>query len=413
MKFDVVITGGGLSGLVAGTALAKARRKVAIISSGQSALHFCSGSFGLLGKAGGKTLESPLAGIELLPPTHPYRKMGAEATGAYADAAPLLFAEAGITLKGTSRANHRHLSPLGKLRSSWLTMGDFMTFSGERPPMKDCVIVNFEGFLDFYPSYLADGLGALGVRCRTASVKIEAVERLRRSSGEMRAASVARLLRGEALEELAIEINKVCGDADTVFIPAVIGFDSEEHLQRLRRMVGVPLYCVPVTPMSVTGHRAQQLLRHRFGQLGGTYLLGDSAVAAHMNADGSVRAIETASLCDDYLEADRFILAGGGIFSRGIVAAPHKIYEPLFGLDVQATDDRDRWFDADFFARQPYMSFGVATDAAFHPLRGGSAVENLYAAGAVLGGADPLTEESGAGIAITTALHVADLIINS
>jgi len=45
MKFQTIIIGGGLSGLIAGIKLLKAGRKVAIISSGQSALHFCSGSF--------------------------------------------------------------------------------------------------------------------------------------------------------------------------------------------------------------------------------------------------------------------------------------------------------------------------------------------------------------------------------
>ena len=44
MRFQSIIIGGGLAGLSAGIKLAEAGRKVAIVSSGQSTLHFFSGS---------------------------------------------------------------------------------------------------------------------------------------------------------------------------------------------------------------------------------------------------------------------------------------------------------------------------------------------------------------------------------
>ena len=48
MKFDVVIIGGGLSGLTCGIKLAENGKKVCIVSYGQSSLHFNPGSFELL-----------------------------------------------------------------------------------------------------------------------------------------------------------------------------------------------------------------------------------------------------------------------------------------------------------------------------------------------------------------------------
>ena len=50
MKFDYIIIGGGLCGLSAGIRLAEQGKKTAVVSSGQSALHFSPDHSGLIGK---------------------------------------------------------------------------------------------------------------------------------------------------------------------------------------------------------------------------------------------------------------------------------------------------------------------------------------------------------------------------
>lgn len=408
MKYNTVIIGGGLSGLVAGITLAGRGDTVAIISSGQSALHFSSGSFGLLGRTpDGQAVEHPLEAVDRLPASHPYNKIGASRMAGLVRSVPGLFARAGVTLKGSAMENHMRLTPFGKCCRSWLTMTDFITCDNpDQPAINKLAVVNLRGFLDFYPGYLVDGLSAHGIECTVDTVTTDELERLRRSSTEMRPSTIARHLVGEELVRFAAELNRVAGDADAVLIPAVVGFDSEAPLEKLRSMVAKPVYCVATTPMSVCGLRAQMMLRDYFEQLGGTYLLGDNVVNGNFDADGRLSSIRTVNMGDDLLEADNFILATGGIFSRGIVADPQRIYEPLFGLDVDAPSDREQWYSRDFFARQPYMTYGVVTDTCFRPSRNGVTVPNLRAIGAVLSGYDPLAEESGAGVAILTALSV-------
>lgn len=410
MKYNTIIIGGGLSGLVAGIELATRQQGVAIISNGQSALHFSSGSFGLLGHdSEGSDVDNPLQAIAQLPASHPYSRIGADRVAELAAGVPDFFAKAGVTLKGSASKNHLRMSPFGKCSPSWLTLSDFVTCD-DTTDIKNVAIVNIKGYLDFYPAYIADGLAAKGIESAQYTVTTDELDRLRKSSTEMRASSIARRLTGHELSLFAAEINRVAKGVDAVIIPAVIGFDSEEPLVKFREMVNAPLYCVATTPMSVTGLRTQMMLRERFEQLGGTYLLGDNVVEGNFDTDGRLISVKTVNFGNDLLEADNFILATGGIFSRGLVADPSRIYEPMFNLDVDAPADRQQWYSKNFFDRQPYMSYGVVTDGEFHPSRDGKTVPNLYAAGAILSGYDALTEESGAGVAITTALHVAHKI---
>ena len=75
MKFDTVIIGGGLSGLACGIRLQKKGVKCAIISAGQSALHFSSGSFELLNRLpDGTAVENPVEAVAKLEASHPYKK---------------------------------------------------------------------------------------------------------------------------------------------------------------------------------------------------------------------------------------------------------------------------------------------------------------------------------------------------
>ncbi|MBR5076423.1 MAG: FAD-binding protein, partial [Bacteroidales bacterium] len=127
--------------------------------------------------------------------------------------------------------------------------------------------------------------------------------------------------------------------------------------------------------------------------------------------DGVVRSIATRNLDSHLLEASHFILATGGFFSKGLKSNPFRVYEPVFGLDVEYAEDRNAWYDPAFAGDQPYMQFGLKTDAQLHPLLGGEPVKNLYAAGSVLGGTR-LEFGSGAGLAVRSAFAAVDNILN-
>lgn len=106
---------------------------------------------------------------------------------------------------------------------------------------------------------------------------------------------------------------------------------------------------------------------------------------------GRVKQLFTANHGNIPFRADDFVLASGSFFSRGLVATPDRIVEPVFGADTAYIPDRSQWYTLRFFDRQNYQAFGVRTDRSLRVLREGAAVANLYCVGAGPGRVPPRT----------------------
>lgn len=407
MRYDTIIIGGGLSALVSGIYLAGEGKRVAIISSGQSALHFSSGSMELCSLD--ENIERAVAKLDA---NHPYNIIGLGPSLHYSEHGRRLLEQAGVKLFGSLSRNHYRLTPIGKFKPAWLTMDDYAAIESlDKMPWQKVLLVNFEGYIDFMPKFIASGLESKGVECRVENVTLPELENLRQSTTEMRATNIARVLEGKVLESLAKRINLLLGDADAVMLPAVVGLYDSAPVDELRRLVDRELLFVPTIPASVPGVRTQmQLVRH-FRSLGGDYFLGDNVVSGEVK-DGRLHWVKTSNHDDVILQADNFILATGSFFSHGLIADSDRVYEPVFGLDVKALEERERWYDKNLYAEQPYMKFGVAYNNKFQTSIKGQTVENLYAIGSVLAGQSAIEQGTGAGVAIITALVVAAEIIN-
>ena len=415
MKSDIVIIGGGLASILAGIKLLKAGKSVIIVSAGQSALHFSSGSMGLYSHHDGEDVVHPLDHLDSLAENHPYTKIGGreKVKNLLLEGCKIL-EEAGISLKGSIERNHYRLTPFGMLQPAWLTLSDHLTVESPNDiKWKKAALIGIKGFLDFFPEYLRNGLEKLGVQCTMADVNIREFEILRKNPTEMRAPNIARVLNDEALTNYAAEINRHIGDADVAIIPAVLGLNDEGPVKKVRDMVKCELYSVSTTPTAVPGIRMQIMLRHLFKKLGGWYLLGDTATDGIFSEKNNLKSLNTANLGANALTAEHYILATGSFFSKGLRATYSEIIEPIFGLDVDFPKSRQEWFDENLFKAQPFMKFGVKTDKDFLCHRGGKKINNLHAIGGVLEGCDPMREGAGAGVAISSALFVADQILKN
>ena len=372
MKFDTVIVGGGLAGMVAGISLQKAGLSTAIVSGGQNALHFFSGSF--------ESIQAPDPRLSTL----------------FEEALIRVHYKEGVTLM-----------PLGTFRQSALSLEDISLFDGPKIGRR-ALVVNFLGYHDFFSSFIAEGLEKQGMECRIRFLNLPELESIGLSPSEMRSVQIARKM-DRIWEKVVQEVRLLLKDEDTVILPQVFGLLDPSVPSRIRQGIPALVVFVGTMPPSVPGIRTQMLLKRRYEVLGGTFLGGDEAVEAHLY-DGVVHSIVTRNLDSHYLEASNFILATGGYFSKGLRTNPFEVSEPVFGLDVESAQDRNEWYNPSFAGDQPYMQFGVRTDASLHAIKDGAPLKNLYAIGSVLGATRP-EFGTAAGQAIRTAFAAVDNIL--
>lgn len=414
MKFDNIIIGGGLAGLICGLKLQKSGKKCAIISSGQSALHFFSGSFELLGRlTDGKVVDNPIEAIDSLEDNHPYAVLGKEKVAQLAEEAAELMNGNNIPVSGSCTRNTWRITPTGERKPVWLTLNDLTALEAKDSKIGNkALIVNILGYLDFNTKFLADSFEKQGTECRIVSIKLEEMERLRKNPSEMRASNIARVMDRDEVRAKAVEnIRKHLKDEDVVIVPAVFGLKDASAPETFRQEIGVKTVFVATMPPSVPGIRTQMTLKSEFEKAGGRFFMGDTVTDAEFDTEGNVVSVGTSNFGDIRLYADNFVLATGSFFSKGLIATPDSVYEPVFGADIDYMKDRAEWFERNFWNRQNYISFGVRTDSSMKVSIDGKPVNNLYGAGSVLGGCNPLYEGCGGGVAIITALAAAEAIL--
>jgi len=197
-----------------------------------------------------------------------------------------------------------------------------------------------------------------------------------------------------------------------VGIPAILGLtDSLDILTEAEEIIGVDLFEIPSLPPSLPGLRLELTLKNRLIQTGGEITEGPVArgridgrskgrrtAGVQLDASGGIRSIDAKSL----------LLATGGFLHGGLKALQNgSVVESVFGIPVYVSFLKEQWSHPKPWEPQAYAQIGLRTDQHLRPQdqKGKAFLQNVFAAGGVLGGADRTYEGSRQGIDLVTAYH--------
>jgi glycerol-3-phosphate dehydrogenase subunit B len=407
LHFDAVVIGGGMAGLTAGTRLAQAGAKVAVLAKGHGSTHLSPGTIDVLGYTP-ERVSSPSESIGKLiaeRPEHPYALIGIDTVAAsldwFADCAahgPL----PSYTYVGGIERNLSIPSALGVLRPSAMVPSTMA--GGDASELSTVAVVGLPSLRDFQAGLCAGNLTAAGIEARDISLQI-AVERADTNPLGMAARFDDPVWRGSFCAQLLPMLRS----EDRVGLPAMLGInDPATVVADLERRLGRRVFEIPTLPPSVPGMRRYEILRSALRAAGGRLVLGGD-VTAHERSGARVTSVSTHSAGRDltYL-ADAFVLATGGFASGAIELDSRWVtHERVLGLPVRGVPEAGSpRFDPDYLSEHPLASAGVAVD----PQLRAEGADNVFVAGASLPGATPWREGSGDGIALASGYHAATVI---
>ncbi len=413
---DLLVIGAGLGGLMAAYTAVQAGLQVRVVNRGLGAMHWGAGTVDVLGYFPGaeEVVQRPLEAVSGLMqqyPEHPYTLLGMEQIASALRTFTALTEELGVPYAGADD-NEKNLllhSPAGVPRPTYLAPQ--AQLAGDLDRNEPMLIVGFEGMRDFYPLLIAENLTKLGYQARAEILPMELLTN-RHDSNPVQLAH--ELDDGARRTQLGKQLKLLVRVSERIGLPAILGLDDHaEAIADIARLSGAPVFEIPTLPPSVPGVRLFRALQDGLRSKGvrvetAMEVIYAQATRSQNGIPGRIAWMESKTTTHPLKHhAANFLLATGGILGGGFNSDAHgRVWEVILDLPLTVPQERSKWFDSSFLSPNghPVYTGGVRVNREFQPVGSDGALlyENLWAAGHMLSGADPILERSLEGIAIIT-----------
>ena len=444
LEADLVVIGGGMAGLIAGTIAAEAGLDTILLRKGQSATAYSSGAIDLIGYLPEAsepfiTPEEGLFALSKLYPLHPYSVIGYDErieSGKVVETIVERTKETITWLKvhldrpvapqmGDFESNLYPITILGTTKPTCLIQKTMD--NGDVQTREDSVLlfVGLTGYADFNPTtaaktYLEDRMAAgtpprkvghcmLQVLPFGKPYNLSSIELARHLDHEGSIEDLAKQLK-EHIEQIG---------ATHVAFPPVLGIENAlKNKEKLEDLTGTTVFELLGFPPSIPGQRLQRSLETIFAKAGGKMLLGHEAIS-YLKIAERLKSVTAASPRREIkIDAKAFVLATGKYIGGGIAGDEKGLRETVFDLmpvtgdyhsamEIVPSRSTNRLSISP--GGQPIQSCGLSIDPKFRPVNeaGIEWAKNLFAAGAVLAGYNYSVEKSGLGVAATSGYSAA------
>ncbi|MDD4091015.1 MAG: anaerobic glycerol-3-phosphate dehydrogenase subunit B [Smithellaceae bacterium] len=382
IEYDVIVIGAGAAGLTAAAWLAEQKLRVALVTAGEPTACLSTGCIDVCSRS-----DQPLHGIAGLPDEHPFHRVSPETLKQALEDFRRMMADMDMPYEGTLEENRLVLSAIGTFKTTCLVPATM--HASPQSDEEKIHLITFTGLKDFYPGYLLS-------RLRNASFSSY-------DAGVSTTMGIAAHFEDRAfLETFLLWLERQNIREDKIAFPAVLGLESSSFvLNQIESRLERPVFEIPTLPPSMPGRRLFNVMKDHLRRRGGVIYWNWPVVGVEKSGR-QIEAVTTeAQGRPNSLNARAFILATGSFVGGGLYANRDRIVEKVFNLPVFAPENRDDWFEQDYFSMNHGIGqAGIPVDEAFCPQ--GSPWNNIFVCGSILARTETLKNGCGHGFAIAT-----------